>query len=176
MKVLRKMYGWIWKKARRRVAHVDGHEIEYVALPWWLLIGEPDARSYFPSGLGIVDHASGTSMIFVSGRRARSPFLEYTLYHELWEGMYVARKLTYVDISQLIVERGVLIFNDILHTAPELRDFPLNMAKIHLIDFLLKYQDKPHLFALMMELSLAKQEMNEEDYLAHLNRVYEYRV
>lgn len=151
-------YHLLWKVARKQKMRIQGCDIEYLSLPWWMLLGGDAARTRFVEAFRVTHRKSRTNMIFLSSGKS---WLEsrYAAYHEHLEGCFEMRTGPAADdesLQRLVTEARERI-------RPDAPDFG-ELARAYVE----RTGDRAHVFALLLELALAKEEMLAEAYKAHI--------
>lgn len=164
-----RVYYCIWLTSAKRKENVDGHEIEFISLPRWLMVGGARSKTWFIDGMCVTHPTSRTTMIFLSKRTTRSKSFRYTLYHEYWESLsrygQTPPGTTHEEIQYLLREGYVSWEKDV----PDLEE----ILTISIED---RGQSTAHIRALIMELALARKEMKPSDFAELLDETMKNRL
>ncbi len=147
-------YHLLWRLMPKQKIRIEGHDIEYITLPWWLLISGERAKKRFGECNRIVHEPSQTLMIFISSSEPRDQ-MRYTIYHEYIEGCFEL-KIGIAADKETLLEKLSQALEAIVADVPDFEE--------RLAEFMDKTGDRPHVVALLLELNLAKREMGPEDY------------
>lgn len=160
-----KIYRAMWLLMRKQKETIDGREIQYLRLPWWLLIGGVRAKSLFVDGMFVYHPPFRTPMIFLSDVECESKKFRYTLYHEYWEAFF-----RFCDQSQFENIRPMLTegFGVWLAEFPDAEKIVERAVR--------QGQSENHIRALALELRLAKIEMPPEKFRQHLQEIMGKRL
>lgn len=160
----------MWLVFSKKKEVVDGHEIKFLCLPWWLLIGGHGCKSWFTNAMCIVHYPSRTAMIFISSWEKRSRTFRYALYHEYWENLGSLGDLP----SGYTKEKVGKLLRDNFHAweidVPNLREILTKKSKAQDDDYV------HHLQALAMELALARREMPPSKFREFLDDAMSNRL
>lgn len=152
----------------KKKTSINGCDISYVRLPWWLLIGEVGSRRFLTSGMCVVHKPSKTSMVFVSDREYSSDKLRYTLYHEYLEGCFMLSKFLIASDKEKMIKQ--------LRKSLDLLKKDISDIENRFNESLKNGEELKHLFALIIELALAKKEMSAHSFSNHLTEALESRI
>jgi hypothetical protein len=153
-------YALLWKLWPRKNTTINGYDISYCHLPWWLLIGTIESKDWFPGGYCLTYNPTRKLMIFISSRK-RDENLRYTLYHEYHEGRCWI-ETDRAKLGRLFTEAANLLKEDIPNLGEVFEDSIRRKGEEN------RQQHRFHLLALTLELTLAKLEMSPRAFSRHL--------
>lgn len=149
LKLRFRLYHLLWNIVPREQIVIEGVVIPYVTLPsWWLRESMTITRG------------PDTQMIFM---RRSEKVERHTIYHEYTESCAMLRIGLFSD-RQKMFEAIQEACNAIKEDIPDIEE--------RLTKYVLHTDDRPHAFALVMELALAKRELEPAAY----ERYYQYAV
>jgi hypothetical protein len=161
-----RLFHFLWNFSKKRTEVIDGKSIKYLITPNWIPLGIGGSKKLFTGGYVLVHKPSKNLMIFVSKKESLSINFELTLYHEYYEGLYLLGNITELEGKKLMRKHWGPFFKDLEHAC---QHKPLN-AKADL-DKKIKNNEKAHVFALMMESSLAKEMLPRDDYILFMEYI-----
>lgn len=153
---------FLWCYSQKRRSCIKGIWIEYMVLPWWLMLDSDSKSISFITAANIVHNETGTAMIFIS---AKEPLWRrrYSIFHEWYESR-----------SYLIRERCQRrVLRSLFRNAEQLEKSHDEICELFASS--LRTSEVHHLAALSAELRLAKREMNPDHFSAFLEEAYECR-
>lgn len=160
-------YRLLWRLAKKQKEHIEEYDIRYVKLPWWLLVGGSNTKSFFVNAMTLLHSRSKTSMIFLSSTTCSSDRFRYTLYHEYMESCWGLG--AYAPWNHKRMERQCIA---------ALKEIKKDMPGVEhrLREALENRQSRSHIFSLIMELALAKRELPQDVYQEYLQYALEKRL
>lgn len=162
-----RFYHLIWMVWTKRKIEIEGHEITYAVLPKYFLLGGSRSKSWFVTAMEITKKSTQTLMIFISLPELNDHLL-YTLYHEHLEGLY--------NLGLILCEENRATYQKKYSQALALLENDWSSLSIGLEQSLKNGQDKEHVFALIMELALAKERMDKSEFIIFLNNAIKNRL
>ncbi len=157
----RRFMHFLWRKLPKQSAIIKGAHIEYLVLPWWMILSSDNRR--FGGGQAIVHHPSRTAMVFISSRRRDAQF-RYLLFHEWYEAQALLNKSREERFTRICKQRLALLDAEHPELLPAVADYSEETG------------DFEHVFALLAELTLAKREMGPEAFRVFLSNAISRRL